>query len=70
MLDNNCNHFSNDLAKRLTNNEIPKYVFRSTNFLGYICCCLPVSWMNGQDALKKLIEEDEARERERQKEEK
>jgi hypothetical protein len=69
MLYNNCNHFSNDLAKKLGVNELPKFVFRSTNWLGYLCCCLPHGWMNGQEELKRLLEEEEQRERERAKRE-
>ena len=63
MFNYNCNHFYNDLAKKLTNTEIPKYLFRASNFLGVVSCCLPADWLNGQVALRKLIEEDEAREK-------
>lgn len=57
MFNNNCNHFSNELSKKLLNIEIPKWIFRSTNILSYLCCCIPTRWANGQTILEYLIEQ-------------
>ena len=60
MFSYNCNHFSNELAKRLTNNEVPKFIFRASNILTYLCCCLPSCITNGQYAYSRIMEADQA----------
>lgn len=66
MFSNNCNHFSNELSKKLTGNELPKWIFRSTNILTYLCCCLPSSMVNGQWAFQSLMEEQEKKKTEKE----
>lgn len=58
MFNNNCNHFTNKFALLLLGKEIPYWILRCTDFLGYLCCCLPNSLCNGQMALESLIAED------------
>lgn len=47
---NNCNHFVAEFVRQLTGIELPAYFFRMTNFLGMFDCCLPATFLNGQDA--------------------
>ena len=62
MFTNNCNHFCRTMAKRLLNQDLPGWIFRITDCLGAITCCLPASLTNGQWALQQLIEEETKRE--------
>jgi deubiquitinase DESI2 len=62
MFNLNCNHFTNALAERILGSGIPTWVLRTTDILGWICCCLPRSITSGQWALESLLEEDRRRE--------
>lgn len=64
MFDKNCNHFTDALAKRLLGEEkgIPGWLFRVTDLLGWVCCCLPRRLTSGQWALEGLLEEERRKE--------
>jgi hypothetical protein len=55
----NCNHFSNEMAKKLLGVPIPKWIMRTTSILSFMCCCLPKGIVSGQWALKNLMDEQE-----------
>lgn len=49
---NNCNHFSNELVGRLVGTSLPNWIFRLTDCLGILSCCLPQGYLNAQWALE------------------
>lgn len=62
MFSYNCNHFSREMASKLLNVEVPAWLFRATDCLAAITCCLPRRLVNGQWALEMLIRQQEEEE--------
>ena len=56
MFEKNCNHFTDSFARKLLGMGIPQWLFRSTDILALLCCCLPRRLTSGQWALESLIE--------------
>jgi hypothetical protein len=54
MFNFNCNHFSDELARRLTGKGIPNWLFYATNCLKYVCCCLPDGLVTGRWAIQAI----------------
>ena len=44
--NNNCNHFTTELCKKLVNKSIPGYINRISRICWCFTCCLP-NWMMG-----------------------
>lgn len=61
MFSFNCNHFSDELVAMLLGSRLPRWIFRMTSFLKYLCFCLPKRVVSGQWTLeltKKKKKED------------
>ena len=56
MFTNNCNHFSQEFVKRILGVKIPRWIFRTTNILNWVCCCLPTGLVSGKWAIEALME--------------
>lgn len=52
---NNCNHFSQEFVKKLLGVNIPRWIFRTTNILGWMCCCLPTGFVSGKWAIEAIL---------------
>jgi len=51
LFNKNCNHFSNDLCKRLLANGIPKYLNRLATLSGFLRCFLPREFLEVNDPI-------------------
>jgi len=51
----NCNHFSNDLSKKLTNKTIPKYLNRLAGISYYVRCFIPKCILNINNTMPSKI---------------
>ena len=51
LFNKNCNHFSNDICKKLLNKGIPKYINRLATLSGFIKCFLPRNFLDINDPI-------------------
>jgi hypothetical protein len=51
LFNKNCNHFSNDLSKKLLNKGIPKYLNRLASLSGLLRCFIPREFLEANDPI-------------------
>jgi hypothetical protein len=45
-------------VKRLLGIELESWIFRSTNLLSFLCCCLPHKIVSGQWGFEQMMKEE------------
>ncbi|KAI8981762.1 PPPDE putative peptidase domain-containing protein [Mycotypha africana] len=60
LLTRNCNHFSEDLCKRLTGKSSPRWINRAAKLGTMFPCVIPTEWVDPPDAVSAVAPSDTA----------